>query len=230
MNQTALPTETLFARATRDFFTHSGHVPLVLVILEALLAKPNYFLSIDPYLLLVAGVSQAFLMAWLGGRSRIWVILGNLSGPLFYSMLEAGIEGVGFFEQSHHQAYWGFALAFGLLQAMQTQKGALSGIFVMAENVLRSAVPVVMYALFEARSSGTPLSVSVFGGLGPRLFGHCAALVGRTARVCRHQFAPLIGDRQGADRPAPAVFGVVARARHSRPCDCRRKHLGDAAR
>lgn len=162
MNQTALPTETLFARATRDFFTHGGHVPLVIMILEAILAKPGYFLSIDPYLLLVAGVSQAFLMAWLGGRSRIQVILGNLSGPLFYSMLEAGFEGVGFFEQSHHQAYWGFALAFGLLQAMQTQKGALSGIFVMAENVVRSAVPVVMYALFEARSSGTPLSVSVF--------------------------------------------------------------------
>ena len=92
MNQTALPTETLFARATRDFFTHSGHVPLVIMILEAILAKPGYFLSIDPYLLLVAGVSQAFLMAWLGGRSRIWVILGNLSGPLFIQCWRQGLK------------------------------------------------------------------------------------------------------------------------------------------
>ncbi len=162
MNQTSLPTETLFARATRDFFTHSGHVPLVLVILEALLAKPNYFLSIDPYLLLAAGVLQALLMAWLAGRRQEWSVLGNLSGPLLYSLLESALEGTRFFEQWHHQAYWGFALGFGLLQSLQARSGKMSGVFVMAENVLRSAVPVVMYALFEARSSGTPLSVSVF--------------------------------------------------------------------
>lgn len=38
MNSASFPAESLSARAARNFFTHSGHVPLVLLILEALLA------------------------------------------------------------------------------------------------------------------------------------------------------------------------------------------------
>ncbi len=121
MQSTVPSSESLAARATRNFFTHSGHVPLVLVILEALLARPGYFFRLDPYLLLAAGISQALLMEWLAARAQRWLLLGNLAGPLLYSLVEAALEGPSFFEQWHHQAYWGFALGFGLLQSVQAR-------------------------------------------------------------------------------------------------------------
>lgn len=61
MAATGFAAESFTARAARNFFTHSGHVPLVLLILEALLARPGYFTRADPYLLLAAGVGQACL-------------------------------------------------------------------------------------------------------------------------------------------------------------------------
>ena len=162
MNPTPLVTESLAARAARNFFTHSGHVPLVLLILEALLARPGYFTRADPYLLLVAGMLQAWLMEWLAARGQPRPFLANLAGPLLYSLVEAGLEGVGFFQQWHHQAYWGFAIGFALLHSAQARRNDVAGGLVLAENVLRSAIPLVMYALFEARSKGAALSFEVF--------------------------------------------------------------------
>ena len=162
MISASFPADSLSARAARNFFTHSGHVPLVLLILESLLASPGYFSRADPYLLLAAGISQAFVMEWLAARGRPMLFLANLSGPLFYSLVEAGMEGVGFFQQWHHQAYWAFALGFALLQSAQARRAAISGALLLAENVLRSAIPLVMYALFEARTKNTVLSVEVF--------------------------------------------------------------------
>jgi adenylate cyclase len=154
--------ETLSARAARNFFTHSGHVPLVLLILEALLARPGYFAGADPYLLLASGMVQACLMEWLAGRGQPRPFLANLAGPLLYSLGEMGIEGLGFFRQWHHQAYWAFALGFALLQSAQARRPGGAAPLVLAENVLRSAIPLVMYALFEARSKNTALSLEVF--------------------------------------------------------------------
>jgi len=137
-------------------------VPLVLLILEALLARPGYFLRADPYLLLAAGVLQAWLTEWLAGRGRPQPFLANLAGPLVYSLVEAGMEGAGFFQQLHHQAYWGFALGFAMLHSAQSRQAGVVGSLVMAENVLRSAIPLVVYALFEARSKNTVLSFDLF--------------------------------------------------------------------
>lgn len=154
--------ETLFARAARNFFTHSGHVPLVLLILEALLARPGYFAGADPYLLLASGMGQAWLMEWLALRGQPRPFLANLAGPLLYSLVETGLEGAAFFQQWHHQAYWVFALGFALLQSAQARQAGGAAPLVLAENVLRSAIPLVMYALFEARSKNTALSLDVF--------------------------------------------------------------------
>ena len=162
MDSTGLPAESLYARASRNFFTHSGHVPLVLLILEALLAKPGYFTSTDPYLLLAAGILQALLMEWLAGRGQPRPFLANLAGPLLYSLIEAGLEGAGFFQQWHHQAYWAFAVGFALLQWAQARRTEVTATLLMAENVLRSAIPLVMYAMFEARSKDTALSLDIF--------------------------------------------------------------------
>ena len=162
MDSTGLPAESLYARAARNFFTHSGHVPLVLLILEALLAKPGYFTSTDPYLLLAAGILQALLMEWLAGRGQPRPFLANLAGPLLYSLIEAGLEGAGFFQQWPHQAYWAFAVGFALLQWAQARRTEVTATLLMAENVLRSAIPLVMYAMFEARSKDTALSLDIF--------------------------------------------------------------------
>jgi adenylate cyclase len=161
LNSAALTADSLSARAARNFFTHSGHVPLVLLILEALLARPGYFGGADPYVLLAAGIGQAFLAEWLALRGRARPFLANLAGPLLYSAIEAGLEGAAFFRQWHHQAYWAFALGFAMLQSAQARRPAAAWL-VMAENVLRSAIPLVMYALFEARTKNTALSIDLF--------------------------------------------------------------------
>lgn len=162
MHAPSLPADSLTARVARNFFTHSGHVPLVLLILEALLARPGYFFRADPYVLLAAGLAQAGLMERLRSGQRPHPFLANLAGPLLYSLVEAALEGREFFRQWHHQTYWGFAIGFGALHWAQIKRGRLSPSLILIENIFRSAIPLVMYALFEARSKNQVLSLDVF--------------------------------------------------------------------
>jgi class 3 adenylate cyclase len=164
MTTASFPAQPFAARAIRNFLVHSGHVPLVLLILEALLARPGYFLRVDPYLLLLAGLVQAGMAEWQAGRSTPNALFSNLVGPIVYTVLEVALEGGAFFSQWHHQAYWGFALGFGVLQSMQIWQPRWDATLVLAESVLRSAIPLVLYAMFEARSKGAALSVQVFFG------------------------------------------------------------------
>lgn len=162
MDSASLPSESLAARVARNFLTHSGHVPLVLLILELLLAEPGYFRHPDPYLLLCVGVAQAWLTEWLQARDRPQPFLANLTGPLFYSLVESMLEGPAFFWQWHHIAYWCFAVGFGALHWGQARRSSISAALVLSENVLRSAIPLVMYALFEARMKNGVPSVAGF--------------------------------------------------------------------
>ena len=145
--------ETLTSRVARNFFTHSGHVPLTLLILELLLAHPGYFAEPDPYVLVSAGLVQAWVAEWLTMRDHPSPFLSNLVGPIFYSVIEAGLEGVSFFGQWHHQAYWTLALGFALLHWLQARRTSPSPSLVLLENVLRAAIPLVMYAIFEILAS-----------------------------------------------------------------------------
>ncbi len=158
----SLPADSLASRVARNFFTHSGHVPLVMLILEALLARPGYFFRTDPYVLLAAGLGQAWVMERLRSDQQLHPFLANLAGPLLYSLVEAALEGSAFFRQWHHQAYWGFAIGFGVLHWAQTRRVGLSTPLVLTENIFRSAIPLVMYALFEARSKNQVFSLDVF--------------------------------------------------------------------
>lgn len=162
MHAPSLPADSLAARVARNFFTHSGHVPLVLLILEALLARPGYFFRADAYVLLAAGLIQAWLMELLRSGQRPHPFLTNLAGPLLYSLIEVALEGSDFFRQWHHQAYWGFAIGFGVLHWAQIKRARLSPPLVLTENIFRSAIPLVMYALFEARSKNQMFSLEVF--------------------------------------------------------------------
>lgn len=162
MSTSGFAPDSFSARAARNFFTHSGHVPVVLLILEALLARPGYFSRADPYVLLAAGILQACLTEWLASRGRPRPFLANLVGPLLYTVVESALEGASFFREWHHQAYWAFALGFALLQWAQARFSRVSEPLVLSESVLRSAIPLVMYALFEARTKQTGLSLEVF--------------------------------------------------------------------
>jgi class 3 adenylate cyclase len=164
MSFISFPSQPFAARAARNFLVHSGHVPLVLLILEALLARPGYFFRVDAYLLLAAGLVQACVAERQAGRTAPNALLANLVGPLVYTVLEVLFEGGGFFLQWHHQAYWGFALGFGILQGLQIDRPKWNAMLVLAESVLRSAIPLVLYAMFEARSKDAVLSVEVFFG------------------------------------------------------------------
>jgi len=153
---------TLTSPLMRNFFVHSGHIPLALLILEALLATPGYFMRLDPYLLLGAGIFQALAIEQMASHAKKKLFLGNLIGPLVYSASEVLIEGADFFMQWHHQAYWIFSIGFGVLQTLEVQRGRLHSILILFENVLRSSIPLVIYFLFEARSNSLALSFSDF--------------------------------------------------------------------
>ena len=154
--------DTLAGHVARNFFTHSGHIPVTLVILEFLLSKSAYFTEPDAYVLLIAGIVQASLMGWAEYRGKPYVFLLNCVGPLCYSAVEGLFEGRDFFLQPHHQAYWLFALAFTAMQWLHAGLPHARSALVIVENVVRAAVPLVMYALFEARADGTPVSVAHF--------------------------------------------------------------------
>ncbi|MCX7174046.1 MAG: adenylate/guanylate cyclase domain-containing protein [Proteobacteria bacterium] len=164
--------DTLASRVARDFFTHSGHVPLTLLILELLLAPSvqGYFIEPDPYLLLLAGIGQAMVFGYAGQRGWRLAFLVNLVGPLLYSLSEAGLEGIRFFTQWHHQAYWSYALAFTLLQGWQAHAGRILAPLVILENLLRATIPLLMYALFEALSGQGRTTLEDFFGDSAHVF------------------------------------------------------------
>ncbi|TXH90691.1 MAG: adenylate/guanylate cyclase domain-containing protein [Rhodoferax sp.] len=150
------------SRIAHLFFSHAGHVPLALVILEALLAEPGYFARMDAYLLLTAGLLQAgvgerFASASLKGR-----VLANFVGPLVYSLVEFSVEGFDFIAQWHHQAYWGYALVFAVLQGVPSRCKGCQGVALFGESIVRASIPLVTYALFEAKSGGQSLALGTF--------------------------------------------------------------------
>lgn len=156
------PTERLASRVARNFFTHSGQLPLTLLVLELLLAQPGYFAKPDPYLLIACGLFQAWLIEWLAARGQAQPFYANLAGPLVYSLAEAALEGTPFFLKWHHQAYWGFCLGFAILQSLQSRRATPNNVLVLAENILRSTIPLLMYAIFEVQASGGQQPFRVF--------------------------------------------------------------------
>ena len=145
-----------------NFWQHSGHVPVVLIILEALLSNSNYFSRFDAYLLLLSGVVQSVVSVRWKARNSQWAAFANFIGPLVYSSGEMLLEGPVFFQQWHHQAYWGYAICFNLLQTFQLHAGPYSSPIVVVESVVRSSIPLITYALFEARSKGTSIGIAEF--------------------------------------------------------------------
>lgn len=138
-------------RLAHNFFTHSAHLPITLLALEWLLEPPGFWLRPDPYLLVLAGLLQAIWLTKAASPSISALLLGNLISPAVYSLGEGLMEGWGFFNQPHHQAFWAIAGAFALLQGGRRLAPVLSTALLLAENMLRATIPVVLYAIYETR-------------------------------------------------------------------------------
>ena len=156
-----------------EFLANSAYFPLANIFFEVLREGWGRFAaSPDPYTLLAAGCVQAwFLGSWKhAGRAR--PLLGNLIGPALYTAIEAAIEGWRFFSSPNHLAFWAFALAIGVAQEVRLRaSGARVRLAAtLAENVLRAAIIVVMYALFEMASKDAYRSFAGFFADGSHVY------------------------------------------------------------
>jgi len=163
----ALVAPTFATRWAHQFFTHSGHAPLTLLILEGLLAGSGYFGEPDGYVLIATALVQAaFLVHVDPHRSPALIFLGNLTGVGVYTAIESLLEGGAvFFSASQHVAYWGIAAVFATLQGIRAANDGsprLTTALLLVENVARSVIPVLLYALFESRADKVPLQATTF--------------------------------------------------------------------
>lgn len=139
------------SRYAIELLANTGQFPIVNILFELLLEGPaKYFAAPDLYTIIAAALLQAWVLTSLVKPSGWQVFLGNLVGPAFYTLLEAGIEGRVFFDAPHHWAYWGFALAVGALQAYRQGGGRrFEAPAIVAGELVRACIFAVMYALFE---------------------------------------------------------------------------------
>lgn len=161
------------ARAAQQFFTHSAHAPLTILILEWLLTGSGYFADPDAYELICAALLQAAWLAWPTRSRSLWVVAGNLIGAASYSLFESVLEGPGFFDHPQHLAYWAIAIVFAALQGLRhatAMPALLRQVLVLLENIARSAIPLLLYAVFEARSANTAPSFRDFFADYPHVF------------------------------------------------------------
>lgn len=135
-----------------ELFGNSAQFPIANSLLELLLEGPaDYLRAPDLYAILFASVVQAW---WLSRRElspRPHRFLGNLIGPAIYTLIEVSLEGVRFFESPNHLAYWFFALAIGILQAVGPHLPPLAAAATrIGEDVVRTGILLAMYGLYEA--------------------------------------------------------------------------------
>lgn len=153
------------ARVAQQFFTHSAHAPLTILILEWLLSGGHYFGEPDAYVLICAALVQAAWLAHPHALQTRWIVIGNLLGVLVYSLVESLLEGPGFFAQPQHIAYWAIAITFTVLEGGRHHWRGHAGLnhaLLLLVNIARAAIPVLLYAVFEARSKHAPMNLAQF--------------------------------------------------------------------
>jgi len=138
-------------RFLQEFFGNSAYFPIANILLEMLIEGPlNYLRAPDLYTILCASLFQAYWLSRWQITPRPHRFWGNLIGPAVYTVIEALLEGPGFFRRPQHWAYWGFALLIGLLQAARPRlSGLFSALALILEDIVRTAILFVTYAIFE---------------------------------------------------------------------------------
>jgi class 3 adenylate cyclase len=143
---------TPLTRFLRELFGNSLHFPITNILLEMLVAGwRNYLFSPDGYLILFAGLIQAFFLSRWTGWKRL---PGNLIGPAVYTLTETALEGWQFFRSPNHLLYWGVALIFGLMQAPRLKlKGFFFAGTILVEEIARASILMLMYYIFELKTN-----------------------------------------------------------------------------
>ncbi|MEJ5223560.1 MAG: adenylate/guanylate cyclase domain-containing protein [Anaerolineales bacterium] len=68
--------------------------------------------------------------------------------------METSVEGFGFFTSANHLAYWIFSIGIGVLQELRRHLPAsFTSVVIIIENVVRTAILLVMYVLFETHAN-----------------------------------------------------------------------------
>ncbi|GAB4504041.1 MAG: adenylate/guanylate cyclase domain-containing protein [Anaerolineales bacterium] len=133
-----------------ELFGNSAHFPIANILLELLVEPLDYLPTLDLYVIVTASVVQAYWLTRWQFTPRPHRFWGNLIGPAFYTFIEGLAEGLHFFSAPYHLAYWGFALATGVLQASRLKLPAhFRAPIIVLENVIRTAILFFMYAIFE---------------------------------------------------------------------------------
>lgn len=143
---------TLRGAVILEFLKNSFHFPLANILIELILEGPaHYVQSMDFYASLSAAALQAYFLGRWTYEGRPRPLLGNLIGPMIYSSLELATTPVAtFFSLPFHYAYWGFAIAIGMIQQLRLTWGETrEGGLILLENVLRSGILAVMYWFIE---------------------------------------------------------------------------------
>ncbi len=100
-----------------ELLTNSIHFPLANILLELLLRPDHpakYFMELDPYVIILACLIQAYFLGVWKLQGKSYRLVGNLIGPTLYTLFKLMFEGMEFFESPHHIAYWGFSLMKGI--------------------------------------------------------------------------------------------------------------------
>jgi hypothetical protein len=171
--ETALEKRLAGAPATRfalELFGNSAQFPIANLLLEILNeGLLNILAHPDVYAMVLAAIVQAFFLSRWEVTPRPRRFWGNLIAPAIYTLIEAPLEGLAdFFTSPNHIAFWSFAILIGLLQTVQrgqelrlAPSGLLHGAAVVLENIVRTAILVVMYIISEFQSD--PQDVASLG-------------------------------------------------------------------
>ncbi len=138
-----------------EFFGNSVHFALANFLFEIVLKGAGYLHSPDPYALLIGSILQSYWLVRWQDTLHPRRFLGNLIGPITYTIIEMSIEGsAGFFDSTNHLAYWLFSISIGLLQQLRLcTSERFSAFFIVIESIVRTFILLTMYALFETHNA-----------------------------------------------------------------------------
>ena len=136
-----------------ELYENSIHFPLAVLIIECLNeGVTQYFRSPDPYTLIFAALAQAFVITKLTSIKSNYAFLGNLIGPIIYALIEANIEGIAFFKEPQHIAYWSYSFLVTVSQIFSSRENLfVKYFFIFFENIIRTLIPLILYILFEGK-------------------------------------------------------------------------------
>ncbi|MEK7449066.1 MAG: adenylate/guanylate cyclase domain-containing protein [Planctomycetota bacterium] len=147
-----------------ELFTNSIHFPLANMLVEFLSEGFEEFAKEpDRYIIIPVALVQAFFLGSWHYKNNPKPLVGNLIGPLLYTLFEIIFEGIGFFGEPQHIAYWVFSFLIGLLQQLRVYlRGRFLSILILFENIVRAGILLVMYWILESLTTPKYSSPAVF--------------------------------------------------------------------